>query len=76
MAVRKEEEGQVLARFKLGELYHRQGKLECAKLEYESIMKRECATGVEKSAAEERYNQVHDAIAAARIPSSDSRVTI
>lgn len=76
MAVRKEEEGQVLARFKLGELYHQQGKLECAKLEYESIMKRECATGVEKSAAEERYNQVHDAIAAARIPSSDSRVTI
>lgn len=70
------EEGQVLARFKLGELNHQQGKLECAKLEYENIMNLEVATCVEKNLAEERYNQVQADIIFASNPLSDRRVTM
>lgn len=72
----KEEEGQVLARFKLGDLFHQQGKLECAKLEYENIMKLECASCAEKASAEEMYNQVQQDIIFASNPVSDRRVTM
>jgi len=72
----KEEEGQVVARFKLGELYHQQGKLECAKLEYQNIMNFEIATCPEKNLAEELYNQVQADIIHASNLVLDRRVTM
>ena len=72
----KEEDGQVLARFKLGELNHQQGKLEGAKLEYEKIMKMECSSCAEKCLAEQCFNQIQTEIMFASNPTSDRRVTI
>jgi hypothetical protein len=75
-ALKEEAEGQVAARFKLGELNHQQGKLECAKLEYENIMKMERSSCAEKSLAEEHFNQVQTEIMFASHPTSDRRVTM
>lgn len=72
----REEEGRILGRFKLADLYLQQGKLECAKMEYENILELEDITCPERMLAESKHTEIQAQILFANQPNSDRRVTI
>lgn len=66
----------VWAHFKLADLYLQQGKLECARLEYEDILELDDITSAERSMAEDKQKNIQSQIFFTMQLTSDRRVTI